>query len=199
MGDFRRFILSVVASLEVFFVISATLLCGFLACIVPLVNANLTGQGGGIAFICFIVGAGVGFCISALIVSISVSLAQIVENTEMTKRLLKEAAGRVTELREAALETESRSPAIGAPKPKSELFVEKVPVAVKESSTPFVDASAELTERTKTILLRAKERGYELNIVQNGRAISIRKDGIGDTHCYSNYDIERFNRFAKVI
>ena len=193
MGEFRRFIMSVVAGLEVLFVISTTLLGGIVACIVPAITASVTGQGGGLALVCFIVGAVGGFCISALMVSISVNLAQIAENTAVSKKLLQEAA-----LRNGPVTQRSLSPVSETPTPQPRLFVENAPTVQRESSTPFSNVGAELSERTKAILLKAKEQGYELVVSHSGKAVTIKKDGVVDTFCYSNYDIERFNIFAKV-
>jgi len=189
MGEFRRFIMGSVAGLEVLFVVASTLLGGIFACIVPAAIANMTGQGGGIALLAFIVGAFGGFCCSALIVGISVSLAQIEENTRAVKALLQEV---------------STKPYVGAATPqssqsaaKAEFQFEQSKAINRDSELPFISASKELTEQAQTVLRKAKEHGFELRLISGGKAIGIRKEGLGETICYSNADIERFARFTK--
>src|SRR5271167_4525979 len=94
MSDFRRFIVSIVGGLEIFFVIASTILGGLLSAAVPAAIASMTGQGGGMAFLAFLVGALGGFCVSAIAVNISASLQLIEENTRNTLRLVEIVSGK---------------------------------------------------------------------------------------------------------
>jgi len=69
MGEFRRFIISVIGGLEILFVIALTLFFGLFGAVLP----GLIG-GPGAGFIGFLIGGIAGFCISAIIVNISMSL-----------------------------------------------------------------------------------------------------------------------------
>ena len=81
MGEFRRLILSVIGVLEILFVIGMTIGCGFLGAIIP----GVAG-GGQWALIGFLVAGLIGFCISAIVVNISMCLAEIAANTYYLKK-----------------------------------------------------------------------------------------------------------------
>jgi hypothetical protein len=81
MQGFRQFILSVIGILEMLFVIAITLLFGILGALIP---AAFGGSGAGL--IGFILGALAGFCLSAIIVNISMCLAEIAANTHHLKK-----------------------------------------------------------------------------------------------------------------
>jgi hypothetical protein len=76
MQLFRRFILKVISVLEMLFVVGMTFGCGVLGAIVPGVLAGEKW-----ALYGFLAAGLVGFCISAIIVNISMCLAEVAANT----------------------------------------------------------------------------------------------------------------------
>jgi hypothetical protein len=81
MQEFRRFILSVVSVLELLFVVSLTLICGIFGAVVP----GVVG-GSGWGLFGFLIGALAGFSVSAILVNISMCLAEIAANTYHLKK-----------------------------------------------------------------------------------------------------------------
>jgi hypothetical protein len=80
MNGFRRFILSVIGALEMVFVVGVTLAFGLLGAI-PLGMV----AGSRWALVGFILSGSVGFCMSALLVNVSMCLAEIAANTYYLK------------------------------------------------------------------------------------------------------------------
>jgi hypothetical protein len=76
MGEFRRFILRVIGVLEMLFVISSTLISGIFGATIP---GAVGGSGWGL--VGFLIGGLAGFCVSAILVNISMCLAEIAANT----------------------------------------------------------------------------------------------------------------------
>src|SRR5438067_9059730 len=83
MSEFRRFIISIAGGLELLFVVGFTLVCG----LIGLIPGSVVGGAG--PLIGFVIGGFVGFCISALMVNISVNLAEIAKNTQRAVELLE--------------------------------------------------------------------------------------------------------------
>jgi hypothetical protein len=75
MNAFRHLILSVIGTLEMLFVIAVTLALGFLG------GGLFSMAGGGWALIGFVLFGSAGFCLSALIVNMSMCLGEIAANT----------------------------------------------------------------------------------------------------------------------
>jgi hypothetical protein len=87
MGEFRRFILSVIGTLEILFVIVITLIGGVTGGAIP---SLLFGSDAGI--IGFLIGAIAAFCLAGILVNISMSLGEIAKNTRRTTDLSEDAA-----------------------------------------------------------------------------------------------------------
>src|SRR3989304_4324656 len=96
MEEFRRFIIFVVGGLEILFVIAVTLICGGIG---AALSDFIGGSGAGL--IGFLMGGFTGFCISAIIVNISMNLTEIAQNTQRTAELLEETTGRTPSKRKA--------------------------------------------------------------------------------------------------
>lgn len=86
MGEFRRFILSVIGTLEILFVVASTLIGGMLGWAIP---ALFFGERAGTVGL--LIGTIAGFCLSGIIVNISMSLSEIAQNTRRAPDLSEQA------------------------------------------------------------------------------------------------------------
>ena len=131
-------------------------------------------QSGGLAFFGFLIGAAVGFVLYSLVVSISMNLREIALST---RRLVELADGATPE--QAATDTDTERLTTGKAAPQTGPRFQR-----------FANASAELSERAKASLNRAKNEGYRVRLDASGSVVIMERSNEGEFHLISNGDIE---------
>jgi hypothetical protein len=90
MNDFRRFIISIIDTLQLLLIIGVTLVFAIVGAGYAALMGAISGQGaGGGAFLGFLLGGLMGFVMSASVAAISLTLAEIAHNTREALEILR--------------------------------------------------------------------------------------------------------------
>jgi hypothetical protein len=179
MGGLRRIVIALADVLAIIFIVLFTIGGGFSGA----ASSQMYGGGGAGMVVGFIVGAAVGFLIAAVLAAFLFSLSEIAANTRQILLMLEGGAGPSAAMRGAPRET-------GPPPDMSQ------PQQMRAEG-PFSNVRAELSPQSQRILEVAREKGFEVDIAKDNRAIVIETQQ-GPIRLGSNKEIEDFGRRARL-
>ena len=178
MGGFRRIVIALADILAIIFIVLFTIGGGFSGA----ASSQIYGGGGATSMIVgFLLGALGGFLVSAILAAFLFSLSEIAANTRQVMLLLEGGAGAGAGLKGAQKEP-------GAP-PSD--------ISQMRGDGPFFNVRSELSAQAKRILEVAREKGFEVEIANDNRAILIETQQ-GPIRLGSNKEIEDFGRRARL-
>ena len=177
MGAFRRIVIALADVLAIVSIIGFTIGGGAIAAATAALQSQVLGQAaGGSAAVAFILGAVAGFIVSALLAALLFSLSEIAANTRKTVQLLE------------GTNQKAHKGAAPGPEPGVQLRVDG----------PFFNVRSELTPQSQRILETARDKGFEVDIAKDNRAVLIETQQ-GPIRLNSNKDIEDFGRRARLV
>jgi hypothetical protein len=181
MGALRRIVIAMADALAIVCIIGLTIGGGAIAAFYVVLQSQVLGRpAGSSAVFAFMVGAVTGFILAALFAAIIFSLSEIAANTLATVRLLE--GENFKEKKEQA----EAGPAVEPDQPPA------------RGDGPFLNVRSELSSQSQRILDIAREKGFEVDISKDNRAILVETHQ-GPIRLNSNRDIEDFGRRARLI
>jgi hypothetical protein len=186
MGGFRRIVIALANILAIIGIVLSTIGGGFSGA----ASSQIYGGGGATAMVVgFVLGALVGFLVAAILAAFLFLLTEIATNTRQTMLMLEGGAGLGAGL--AAGAGVRGGPKEQGPPPAD------ISQPQMRGDGPFFNVRSELSAQAQRILEVAREKGFEVDIAKDNRAILIETQQ-GPIRLGSNKEIEDFGRRARL-
>ena len=177
MGGLRRIVIALADVLAIIFIVLFTI-GGALS---GITYGAMAGGGGLATVLGIVLGAVIGFLSAAILAAFLFSLSEIAKNTRQMMLLLEGGA-------------DVGAGAKGAQREQAPPLADTSPM---RGDGPFFNVRSELSPQAKRILEVAREKGFEVDIAKDNRAILIETQQ-GPIRLGSNKEIEDFGRRARL-
>lgn len=178
MGGFRRIVIALADILAIIFIVLFTIGGGLSGA----ASSAMYGGGGAASMVFgFLLGAVSGFLVSAILAAFLFSLSEIAKNTRQVMLLLEGGAG-------------AGAGGKGAQREQAPPLAD---TSQMRGDGPFFNVRSELSPQAQRILEVAREKGFEVDIAKDNRAILIETQQ-GPIRLGSNKEIEDFGRRARL-